>query len=62
VDELFELFESGFAEQLEKCAGFAAGDYQTIDLVELLRPSDQHNLSTQLLEPFAMRVEIALKG
>ncbi len=62
MDELFQLFESGFAEQLEKCAGFAAGNHQAVNLVELFRLSDEHNFRAQLFEPFAVRVEIALQG
>jgi hypothetical protein len=31
-------------------------------LVELLRLLDEHNVGAQLLEPFAVRVEIALEG
>src|SRR2546427_11633199 len=60
--ELFELFESSFSEQLEEGAGFAAGDDETVDFVELLGLFYGHDFSPQLLEPFAVRVEIALQG
>src|SRR5207247_2000389 len=41
--ELFELFESSFSEQLEEGAGFAAGDDEAVDLVQLLGFLDEHN-------------------
>jgi hypothetical protein len=59
--ELFQLFESGFAEQFQKRARFTAGDHQAVDFVELLGLPDEHNFSTQLLEPFAVRVKVALQ-
>ena len=62
ADELLQLFESGFAQQFEECAGFAAGDDEAVDLVELLGLLDEHNFGAQLFEPFAVGVEIALQG
>ena len=61
-DELFQLLEAGFAQQLEKRAGLAARDDQTVDFVQLLRLLDQHNFGAQLFEPAAVRVKIALQG
>ncbi len=62
ANELLELLESGLAQEFEKRAGLAAGDDQAVDLVELLGPFDEHNFSTQLFEPFAVRVKVALEG
>jgi hypothetical protein len=62
ADELLELFESGFAEQLEERAGFAAGDDEAVDFVKLLRLLDEHNVSAQLFEPATMGVKVALEG
>ena len=39
VDEFFQLVESGFAEELQEGPGFAAGDDEAVDVVELLRAS-----------------------
>jgi hypothetical protein len=60
VDKLLELFESGFAEEFEKRARFAAGDDEAINLIELLRLFDEHNFGAQFCEPAAVRVEITL--
>src|SRR5438105_206938 len=61
ADELFQLLESGFAQQFEKRARFASRDDQAVDLTELLRFLDEHNLCAQLFEPAAMSIEIALQ-
>jgi hypothetical protein len=61
-DKLFQLFEPGLAQQIQEGSGFATGNDQAIDLVELLGLLDEHNFGSQLLEPAAVRVEIALQG
>src|ERR1700675_961349 len=58
--EIFQFRESVFAEQLKKCPRLATGDYQTVDLVELLGLLDEHNFGSQLFEPFSVGFEIAL--
>jgi hypothetical protein len=60
--KLLQLLESGFAQEFEKCAGFAAGNYQAVDFVELLRFFYEHNFGSQLFEPATVGVEIALQG
>src|SRR5205807_7039371 len=60
--ELFELFESSFSEQLEEGAGFAPGNHESVDFVELLGLFYEHDFSPQLLEPAAVRIEISLQG
>ena len=62
VDELFELFESGLAEQFQEGAGLAAGDDEAVDGVELLGLFYEDNFGTELFEPAAVGVEIALQG
>src|ERR1019366_1741745 len=52
ADKLLELFEAGFAEEFEERPGFAAGDNEATDFIELLGFFDEHNLSAQLLKPF----------
>jgi hypothetical protein len=59
---MLELFESGFAEEFEEGARFAAGDDETVNLVELLWLFDQHNFGAEFLEPAAVSVEIALQS
>ena len=39
-----------------------SGNDQAIDLVQLLGLLDEHNFGSQLFEPAAVRVEIALQG
>src|SRR5437899_11993488 len=60
--ELFELVESSFSQQLEEGAGFAAGDDEAVDLVQLLGFLDEHNFGAQLFEPAPVRIEISLQG
>jgi len=62
MHELLQLLESGFAQQFKKRARFSTGDYQAVDLVELLGLLDEHNFSAQLFEPTAVRVEITLES
>ncbi len=45
-NELLELFETGIAQKLEECAGFATRDHEAIDFVELLGLSDEHNFGS----------------
>jgi hypothetical protein len=61
-DEFFELGESGFAQEFQEGARFAAGDDEAVNVVELIGLFDEHNLGAQLFEPFAVRVEITLQG
>jgi len=62
VYELPELIESFFAEKLEEGTGFAAGDDETVDGIELLGLFDEDNFGTEFLEAAAVGVEIALQG
>ncbi len=59
-DEVFQLFESSFAQQLEKRSRLAAGDDQAVDVIQLLGPFDEHNFSAQFFEPSAMGIEVTL--
>jgi hypothetical protein len=61
-NELFELFESFFAEKFQEGAGFSTWNDQSIDLVELLRFLDKYNFSAEFLETAAMGVKVSLKG
>ena len=61
-DKLFQLFESGLAQQIQEGSGFAPRNHQAVDLVELLGLLDEHNFGTQLFKPAAVRVEITLQG
>ena len=60
--EIFQLRESVFAEQLEKCPRLAAGNHQAVDLIQLLGLFHQNNFRAQFFETTAMRIEIALEG
>jgi len=62
ADKFFQLRESGFAEEFQECARLAAGDDEAVDFIQLTGLFDEHNLSAQLFEPFAVSVEIALEG
>ncbi len=62
MDEIFQLGETCFAKEFEECAGLAAGDDEAVDTVKLLGLFDEHNFGTQLFEPAAVGVEIALQG
>src|SRR5437870_4270078 len=61
-NELFQLFKSCFAQQVQKSSTFPPGDDQAVDFVQLLRLLDQHDFCAQFLEPSAVRVEIALES
>ena len=61
LDEITQLLKPIFAEQFEECGGFAAGDDQRGDLVELLRLLDEHHLRSEFFETSAVSVEIALQ-
>jgi hypothetical protein len=50
------------AEQFEKRAGFAAGDDEAFDLVELVGLADQHDFCAEFFEAAAVGIEIALQG
>ena len=62
VNELLQFFEPRLSEKFEKGARLASGDDQSIDLVELLRFFYQHNFGAKLLQPPAVRVEVALQS
>ena len=62
ADELLEFFETFRAEQFQKGATFPAGNYQAVDMVELLGLFYEHNFGAQFFEPAAVGVEIALQG
>ena len=62
ADKLLQLLETFFAEELEKRRGLAAGDDEAVDLIELLGLFDEHGFRSELFEPFAMRVKVALQG
>jgi len=62
ANELLELFESGFAKKFEEGAGFASGDDEAVDCVELLGLLDEHDICAELFEPAAVGVKIALQG
>ncbi len=62
VDEFFQLGEACFAKEFEESAGFAAGDDEPIDEVELLGLFYQHDFSAEFFETAAVGVEIALQG
>jgi hypothetical protein len=62
VDEIFQLFESIFAEKFEEGAGFAAGDDEAIDGVELLGLFNEDDFGAEFFETPAVGVEIALQG
>src|SRR5579871_1174852 len=62
ADELLELLESGFAEKFEEGAGFASGDDQPVDFVELLWLFDEDHRCAELFETAAVGVKIALQG
>jgi hypothetical protein len=62
ANKLLQLFKSLFAQQVQKRSTLAAGDDKTVDLVQLFRLSHHHNFRTQLLEPFAVGIEIALES
>src|SRR5208282_1748075 len=60
--EIFQLRQAVFPEQFEKCPRLASGNYQAVEVIQLLRLFHQDNFRAQLFEPAAMRVEIALQG
>ena len=62
VDEVFQFSESFFAEQFEERAGFAAGDDEAVDGVELLGLFDEDDLGAEFFKTAAVGVEIALQG
>ncbi len=58
----FSFSKPGFAQELKKSPGLAAGDDQAVNVIELFGLPDQHNFGTQRFEPAAVRVKIALQG
>ena len=62
ADKFFQLRESGFAEKFQECARLSTRNDQAVDFIQLTGLFDEHNLSAQLFEPFAVSVEIALEG
>jgi len=62
ADEFFQLRESFFSEKFQERPGLASGDDQAVDVVELFGLFDEHNFGAELLEPAAVRVEIALQS
>src|SRR2546430_1459327 len=62
ANELFQLMKSGFPQQVQKSSTLSARYDQAVDLVQLLGFLHQHNFRAQLLEPFAVGVEIALES
>ena len=62
VDEIFQLGEAFFAEKFQERAGFAAGDDEAVDGVELLGLFDEDDFGAEFFEAEAMGVEIALQG
>src|ERR1017187_5084716 len=59
--EIFQLCESVFTKQLEKCSRLAPGNNEAVDVIQLLRLFDQDNFGAEFFEPAAVRVEIALE-
>jgi len=62
LHELLKLFESLLPQKFEESARLAARDNEALDLIELIGLFDEHDFGTQLFEPSAVRVEIALQG
>src|SRR6266404_5618111 len=60
--EILQLRESVFTEQLEKGPRLAAGDYQAVDLIQLLGLFHQYNFGTEFFETAAVRVEVSLQS
>src|SRR5882762_4940175 len=60
--EIFQLCESVFTEQLEKCSGLAAGDYQAVDLIQLLGLFYENNFGAEFFQTAAVRVEVSLQS
>src|SRR6266478_2822094 len=59
TDEILQLRESVFAEQLEKCAGFAAGNYQAVDVIQLLGFFHENNFGAEFFQTAAVRIEVS---
>lgn len=60
--EFFELRKSGLAKKLQEGAGLSTRNNQTIKFVELIRFFDEHNVSAEFFQSFAVSVEIALQS
>src|ERR1700723_3067851 len=62
ADELLQLFEALFPQQFQERTGFAAGDYEAFDRVELLGLFYEHHFGAELFEPAAVGIEVSLQG
>ncbi len=62
VDEIFQLCEAFFTQEFQEGAGFAAGDDEAVEGVELLRLFDEDDVGAEFFEAAAVGVEIALQG
>ena len=62
VDEIFQLGETFFAKEFQERSGLTSGNDEAVDVIQLLGFFDEHNFGTQLFEPPAVGVEIALQG
>src|SRR5580704_7575247 len=62
VDELVEFLESVFTQQLQEGAGFASGDDQAVDIVELLGATYKDDTCTEFFEAAAVGVKITLES
>ena len=60
--KILQLSESGIAEEFQKSSGFASGDYEAVDLVELLRLFNEDDFGAEFFEAAAVGVKIALQG
>ena len=62
VDEIFQLGKAFFAEKFQERAGFAAGDDEAVDGIELLGFFDEDDFGAEFFEAKAVGVEITLQG
>jgi len=61
--KLFQLFESGLAQQIQEGAGVRPRESpKRVNLVECARASDEHNFSTQLFKPARCASKSTLQG
>ena len=58
--EIAQLLEPLLAEQFQKRRGFAAWNNETLDVIELLRLTYQHNLGTEFFQSFLVGIKVAL--
>jgi len=62
VDEVSELLEQVLGEQFQERGGFASGDHQAVDCVEVFDLADEDDGCAELFETAAVGVEVALKS